>query len=228
MYTAIIVEPRKHPALLFVLNNVLTNLSDDWKIVICCGNKNQDFVMNIIHKKLSRFIDRISCFNLGVDNLTKDQYSLLLTNPKFYDMIPTEIFLIFQTDSMIFSKNKDRINDFLEYDYVGAPWDNFPVASENVGNGGFSLRRKSKMLEIISTTPYNTTAEDIYFCYHPTIQLHKPDFEKAKQFSVEAVFYEQPFACHRVWAALSGSNTRKLCELHPELNQLIQLNTMKY
>ena len=30
-YTAIIVEPRKHIALEFVLNNFLENLNNDWK-----------------------------------------------------------------------------------------------------------------------------------------------------------------------------------------------------
>ena len=54
-------------------------------------------------------------------------------------------------------KNKDIINDFLEYDYVGAPWIitayTFTKNCSYIGNGGFSLRRKSK----IAKSPYKFT-----------------------------------------------------------------------
>jgi DNA repair ATPase RecN len=43
-YTAIIVEPRKHKALEFVLNNFKENLNDDWIFVILCSNFNKDYV----------------------------------------------------------------------------------------------------------------------------------------------------------------------------------------
>jgi hypothetical protein len=223
MYTAVIVEPRKHPALCFVLNNVLTNLSEEWNLVIYHGNQNIDYLKDIIQTKLSQFRNRITCIKMNIDNLTRDQYSSLLVQPSFYEAIHSEIFLVFQTDSIILSKNKEVINDFLEYDYVGAPWDHCPVGSENVGNGGFSLRRKSKMLEIIATKPYDSSAEDVYFCYHPTKKMHKPSFEKAKQFSVETLYHSNPFACHRPWQ-MSGSDQRMFYELYPEAFHLYKLN----
>jgi hypothetical protein len=225
-YTAIIVEPRKHLALEFVLTNVLTNLSDEWNVIVCCGNKNSEFVLDIVSNKLpSHFVKRVTCIKMNVDNLTKKQYSHLLVQSWFYEIIPTETFLIFQTDSMILSKNKDKINQFLHYDYVGAPWHvvNIPVAGQQVGNGGFSLRKKSKMLEIIATDPYNTYAEDVYFCYHPTIHLEKPDFEKAKEFSVESVFYTHPFACHSPWN-LHAVERQAFFSLYPEALELYNLN----
>ena len=73
---------------------------------------------------------------MNVDNLTIRDYNRLFTNKSFYDYIPTETFLIFQTDTMIFKEHKNLINNFLEYDYVGAPW----LACKQVGNGGLSLR----------------------------------------------------------------------------------------
>ena len=33
-YTAIIVEPREHKALVFVLNNFCTNLDENWNIIV--------------------------------------------------------------------------------------------------------------------------------------------------------------------------------------------------
>ena len=44
LYTAVIIEPREHPALLFVLTNFLKNLSDDWSFIIYHGTNNIDFI----------------------------------------------------------------------------------------------------------------------------------------------------------------------------------------
>ena len=47
-------------------------------------------------------------------------------------------------------QQQQTVSPFLEYDYVGAPWPpNQDDNSYGVGNGGFSLRSKSKMLECI-------------------------------------------------------------------------------
>ena len=58
-----------------------------------------------------------------------------LTSKEFYHNFPTEIFLIFQTDSVICNENKDLLDDFMKYDYVGAQW------KDAVGIGGFSLKK---------------------------------------------------------------------------------------
>ena len=112
MYTAIIVEPREHPALEFVLNNFVSNLSDEWNIIVFHGNKNIDFLKKIIEKNLHT---RISLINLQVDNLTINDYNnLFMKSTILYDNIPTETFLVFQTDTIIFEKHKQLINDFLK------------------------------------------------------------------------------------------------------------------
>jgi hypothetical protein len=41
-YTALIIEPRKHKALEFVLKNFLENLSNEWSIIIFHGNLNKN------------------------------------------------------------------------------------------------------------------------------------------------------------------------------------------
>jgi hypothetical protein len=58
----------------------------------------------------------------GVNNLTIDDYNDLMMNIDFVSSIPTETFLIFQTDTMICESHKDLIYNFMKYDYVGAPW----------------------------------------------------------------------------------------------------------
>lgn len=219
-YTAIIVEPREHEALPFVLNNFLENLSEEWSIIIYHGNLNIDYLRNIIHTDLSQYEDRLSFVHMQVDNLSRDEYSnMLVYSKEFYSHIPTETFLIFQTDSMIFKKNKDLINEFLEYDYVGAPWGWYVNANgNNVGNGGLSLRKKSKMLEIMDTERHvNNDAEDVYFSSSP--KLYKPSFEKAKRFSVEHIFSEVTFGCHQPWI-----RRNELLAAYPEVETLMRLN----
>ena len=148
-YSAIIIEPRNHPALEFVLNNFTTNLNDDWGFVIFYGNLNYDYVINIV-TKIPNYYNRIKLININIDNLTIDMYNDLLKNINLYEYIPTETFLIFQTDTLINPKYKDLIYEFINYDYVGAPW----IFNNQVGNGGLSLRKKSKMIDIIQTKKY--------------------------------------------------------------------------
>jgi hypothetical protein len=218
-YTAVIVEPRKHKALEFVLRNFLTNLSAEWNIIVFHGTENIEFVKAII---LSLRTNRISMVNLHVRNLTLPSYSRLLTTAAFYEHIPTEMFLVFQTDVMIFAEQKGLINKFLHYDYVGAPWHGTPTsrAGLRVGNGGLSLRRKSKMLEIIRTEPYLGEPEDVYFC-NSRVPLNVPPVDEAMQFSVEHIFHPTSFGCHKPWVS---NHVDSLSKLYPGVIELQYLN----
>jgi hypothetical protein len=222
IYTAVIVEPREHKAFEFVMDNFLQNLSNEWNFIIFHGNKNKDFIQNILNNKFSNNINRIKMINLNVDNLTINDYNKLLVSKVFYEKIPTEIFLIFQTDSMICEKNKSLINKYLKYDYVGAPW-----AHENmiVGNGGLSLRRKSKMFEIIEECPYEENLnEDLYFskkCIH--LNNNVPNSNEAKHFSVETVYDESSFGVHKPWLFIQDELSSKIRQCKG-LDTLIELN----
>lgn len=200
-YTAVIIEPREHPALEFVLKNFLHNLNKDWRFIIFHGNKNEKYVNNIIDTQLSKYKERITLKSLNVDNLTITEYNKLLVSKEFYKDIPTEIFLIFQTDTLICEEHKELIHTFINYDYVGAPWNN-----GGVGNGGLSLRRKSKMLEVIQKCPYDGNPEDVYFAEScPSIYRKKPSFEEAKTFSVENVYNDVSFGVHKPWLELNDT-----------------------
>lgn len=217
MYTGIIIEPRKHKALYFVLNNFLENLSNSWKIIIFHGNKNEDYIKKIINNKLIKFKNRITLINLKVDNLTIKEYSNLLKTKDFYKNIPTETFLVFQTDSMIIKKHRNLLNRFLKYDYVGAPCTTKDYKTY-IGNGGLSLRKKSKMLEVINKKGNNNEIEDIYFS---NSFVNKPSIEEAKLFSVEQRFSEKAFGCHKPWNREFSSLYFKL---NKEVEELYKLN----
>lgn len=213
-YTAVIVEPRKHPALSFVLQNVVTQLPNDWKILIFHGTQNGEFVKQILADLPgNRFLNPIE---LEVDNLTVTQYNEVLMSSAFYKCIPTEIMLIFQTDTLILEPT--QLDAFLSYDYVGAPW-----LTGGVGNGGFSLRNKTKMLTITHTVRPFQSNEDVYFSMQRMVPLKKPTFQEAQKFSVESVFYEKPVGIHAPWKYLNSYEMGVLIEKYPDIQRLMDL-----
>ena len=250
--TAIIVEPRKHHALHFVLQNFFENLDDKWNFIILHGMDNIDYLNNIM-EKLSKYKSRTTLINLNKKNLTYHEYNELLYSNTFYDYIPTETFLIFQTDSMILTKNKHKINDFLKYDYVGAPigcnhlYNDCRFNSNiingiayDVGNGGLSLRKKSKMIEILKYIDFaknndidemikfgKLVPEDRFFSGNMTteyVDIYKPDVQEASNFAVQNYYNDAPFGIHRIWDGLSNYQLQHMINKYPEIHKLIELN----
>jgi hypothetical protein len=74
----------------------------------------------------------------------------------------TKFVLIWQYDGFALNPDVWR-GEFLDYDYIGAPWN--IQGSWVVGNGGFSLRSKRFCEEITRIPDCGTRAEDIYFCH---------------------------------------------------------------
>jgi hypothetical protein len=232
MYTAVIVEPRKHAALGFVLKNALECLPETWRIILFHGTLNAEFSAELVGSFTQEEQQRIQLIRLEVENLNQKTYSqLLATRSRIYDHISTEYFLVFQTDSMFFKEYKGLLSMFLseKYDYIGAPWMvcNYAPTRQRgfIGNGGLSLRRTEKMLEIIQNHDWNLTVptefewmEDLYFTNaYSDIQLKKPPYEKAKLFSVDEVFSAVSFGCHRPWC---HAHYGELVKFHPELETL--------
>lgn len=222
-YTAVIVEPREHAALEFVLANFLENLPENWDILIMHGTKNRDFVERIKDGKLSGYLSRIQLHDLRVDNLSIPEYNQLLVSREFHDRIPTEIFVVFQTDTMICKESGVQLDEFVKYDYVGAP---MPHIDGLVGNGGLSLRRKSKMLEIIEKCKYNgRDPEDYYYANAcKEVELAKPDRETASRFSNEGEYSETSFGVHKPWSSMKPDDLVKKQERCKGLDTLIELN----
>lgn len=219
-YSAIMVEPRKHLAYELVLRNFLENLNDDWQFLLFVGNDNEAYVRTIVN----RIGDpRVCIYNIGIPNLTGLTYSELFTNPLFYSFIHTEMFLVFQTDSIVNPQYKHLIYEFLDYDYVGAPWREGYVGRErDVGNGGLSLRKKTKMLEIIDKKIWNGANEDLFFSFYPGI--NKPSVSHAEIFSVESIYNERSFGLHNCWnQRFNSEQMTNLKKMYPLLSELIRL-----
>jgi hypothetical protein len=228
-YTAIIIEPRKHKALHFVLNNMLECLPTEWKIILFHGINNQEYSLEIANKLNVK--ERLQLIKLDIVNLNQQTYSELLANRlDIYEHIETEYFLIFQTDSMMFKQNAYLLESFLnhDYDYIGAPWlrtNYWPTRERDfIGNGGFSLRKKDKMIEIIQKHKWDENSEwheDLFFTKkRDDIQLKKPVYEKALTFCVDETFSPLTMACHRPWVT---PHYPEFIKLYPECELLKNL-----
>jgi hypothetical protein len=114
-----------------------------------------------------------------------EDYSRLLVHRDFYQYFKRYSFLlILQSDAIVF---RDDLDYWMNqpYDYIGAPWhshfefnvnldifsgDNNRIARINVGNGGLSLRRVDKCINLIAEFPecnqyfiHSGSNEDFFF-----------------------------------------------------------------
>jgi len=238
IYTAIIIEPRSHLALKFVLGNFLENLNEYWSFIILYGNGNKDYLFKIIKNNYLNHLHRIKLINLDVSNLSISDYNKIFFDKNFYNLITTEFFLIFQCDTVICKKYKNYIYNFLRYDYVGAPWlDPNKVFNtkyaNNVGNGGLSLRKKTKMLEILDKFLNNDLVKNLTFLGNEdyfftrkrnNFNINLPTIENAKLFSIETLYSNKCFGVHKPWGHLLPLEFTKLINDNPEINELYNLN----
>lgn len=197
---AVIIECRNFPHLEFTIRNAIRKLGDSWSYTVVCGANNYNLILDICNSISSN----IRIIRMPINNLTCQDYSDLLIDSLFWKQLLGEKILIYQDDACIFKYN---IDDYLQYDYIGSPWpqyDELLIGNSyiQVGNGGFSLRSKSTMLEILKhRKPEEKQVEDIFFC-KTMYQLNignLPSVEIAKQFSVENIYYEDPTAGHNWW-----------------------------
>ena len=212
MYTAVLLEPRAQMSIPFVIKNALNTLSANWSVLFIHGKNNSDFATQVLSNFDKNDLSRIVLKDGGFNLLNHSAHSNFLRSEQFYELIPTETHRLFQTDSVFCEEYKDLIGEFMEYDYVGAPW---PFPPE-VGNGGFSLRKKSKMIAkiqqcdlVLDSTSKQWEPEDMWFsnpCVNGNVTLHKPGREEAKRFSNEYYLTDVSFGCHKLWQF----HTRKL------------------
>jgi hypothetical protein len=194
-YACVIVEPRLHPNLEFVIKNVLFFLPN-FSLYIFHSNENKKFVEEIIGHNLSN----VHFHNFTSGNITIEEYNELLTSPYFYETIHAEDILIFQTDSYI---RKSGIECFLEYNFamIGAPWHWYDAAKPQGGNGGFCFRKKDLMLNIIKHAPFDKTCNEDYYFHKGCLELGYllPTKEISQFFSMETIYCENSYAIHKAW-----------------------------
>lgn len=123
-----------------------------------------------------------------VPTLTRiEQYNRLITH-QLAEVLQRDRVLVIQYDGFVL--NPEAWQPLFEtYDYLGAPWPQFPDCT--VGNGGFSLRSR-RLVEAVARLDYAdlSEAEDLFICrrMRPVLESQGLRFaprELAARFSVE-------------------------------------------
>jgi len=120
--------------------------------------------------------------------------------------LESEYALIIQWDGMAVNR-MSWSNEYLNYDYIGAPWDGND--QYRVGNGGFSLRSK-KLIDALRDTEIQLgkqsgELEDAAICreYRPLLEqkysITYAPYDIAKNFSFELNFTGNTFGFHGIW-----------------------------
>jgi hypothetical protein len=220
-YTAVIIEPRITDLFELVLDNFYSKLDNRWNFIIFTTNNNNNFIIQLINNKFYKEKSRTTIINLNIDNLNYDNYSKILIDKRLYDYISTEIFLIFQLDSLLSDTRYNDIYNYMNYDYIGAlcPYKNSP---NTVGCGGLSIRKKSKMLKIINDINYynqnNHQPEDVFFFDHPNIK--KASIIEANEFCSGMVFSENPVGIHQTFNFITEDQKDILEKHFPKIREL--------
>lgn len=137
---------------------------------------------------------------IPIGKLTSEGYNhFIATN--LYKYLATDFCIIVQPDGFLLNANQ-WTDEFLEYDYIGAPWpadlvDSVlvnkyhlpPRGSPWIGNGGFSLRSR-RILQEVSKFPWPGGLEDNLFCFDlrnhlESIGMKYPSIELGSKFSME-------------------------------------------
>ncbi len=210
---AVIVETRKHKALEFVLDNVMSTLPNEWDLQIFHGINNIEYIQNIINNNslLSSIKSKITLSNLNIKEVTQENSSKIMLSESFWESIVGETVLYFECDSLLCPNSKYKVDDFINFDYIGGYWGNslysldekYPV----VMNGGISIRKKSFMLNIIKNE-WETYIEEggnpceDYFISHCV--KNRPTTRQVLSFSIDCGYIEPldnnpPFAVHKPW-----------------------------
>ena len=191
-YYAITIEPRTHKDIYITMKTCMYYLNENnsdkkWGLQIFCGNKNFEFF-----KEMVKDWGDVDIVNTEVDDFTKVEYNQYLRTPEFWEQVRGKKVFTFQLDSILL---RSGIDEFLKYDYVGAPWRK-PKEDSLVGNGGLSLRTKDVMIDICKNNPTEEVIwEDIYFVKHLKGK-GVPDVDTACKFSMEDVYSPNPLGVH--------------------------------
>jgi hypothetical protein len=198
--TLLFIDDRYDLSFIYILKLFLFSVDESWNLTIFTSEENREFYEKDLDKlKINGRINIIDKFK----NI--EDYSNLLKNYKFWNLIQEENVLLFQYDSFCMGKFD---NIFFNYNYIGARWPHDPFKCNiSIGNGGTSFR-KTRIMEKICIMHNNKQAEDLFFSYYLHFEnLNNCNEKIADKFSFENIFINDSIYAHQIY------NTIKLEEL---------------
>lgn len=210
-WAAVIVEPFYSRMVVESLINVRYHIHKSIPIYVVTSDADRALFETI----QTTFDLQIKPINFA-KSASSGSYSKLLTSSEFWNLFKEEYILIFQADSRFCMGTKRHIRDFVgRYEYIGTPWSarsgDLRELGHCVGNGGFSLRNRTAMLDccewLKSKHMTNGGNEDILFvrCLL-ALKYRLPSCDEALAFAVESYYNKSiyPMAMHQANRLLPG------------------------
>jgi hypothetical protein len=147
---ALLIENRPNPILAPLMLHFMSVVPPDWRFRFMGSNESVAFVNQSVAIREQVAAGRLDLTYIPSNMSTAGQemISRFLTTLWLYETVlaPAEHLLVFQTDSILCANSRRSLNEFLEYDWVGAPWN--PDGRWG-GNGGLSIRKVSTIVEVL-------------------------------------------------------------------------------
>ncbi|PKS10210.1 hypothetical protein jhhlp_001960 [Lomentospora prolificans] len=147
---ALLIENRPNPILAPLMLHFMSVVPPDWRFRFMGSIESVEHINKsvAIREQVNSGKLDLTYIPSNMSTAGQEMISRFLTNLWLYETVlqPAEWLLIFQTDSIFCANSRLSLNDFLEYDWIGAPWS--PNGRWG-GNGGLSLRRVSTMIDVL-------------------------------------------------------------------------------
>lgn len=214
--TAAIVDTRSLGQLLPLLLHFSSVLGPGWPIVLFTSPQNEIPPSAPFKRLIDEHRLAVRFLPPNVDFENRLDVSRFMTEPWMWEQLaPAGHVIMFQADSIVCSSSTLRVDDFLAYDFVGAPID--PAHGEGY-NGGLSLRNRSMVLDIISESNWSREFDLAHDKQLPSVEFEDqwfykkmrelpdrgksaarlPSLEVAQTFAVETIWYDKPLGYHQV------------------------------
>ena len=155
--------------------------------LICIDNLHIESAQKAIDKSIEYINFKEVIFLKDIKIKSKEDYSKFCIK-ELHKYIQTEFMLLIQYDGYIINPHL-WLNEYLKFDYIGAPW--WYNDKMNVGNGGFSFRSK-RLMEYISKMNINKChPEDDVICRQNYNELIRNGFKFANEYIASIFSFEQ-------------------------------------
>ncbi|KAH7037784.1 uncharacterized protein B0I36DRAFT_403285 [Microdochium trichocladiopsis] len=162
---ALLIENRPMAFLAPLMLHFMSVIPPDWRFRFMGSRESVDLVQKsfAIRQQVNLGKLDLTYIPSNMTTIGGEAISQFLTTLWVYETLlqPAEWLLIFQTDSMLCANSRQNLDDFLDYDWVGAPWN--PNGGYG-GNGGLSLRRVSSIIQVLrdQVRKPGTEPEDVW------------------------------------------------------------------
>ncbi|KAK3937244.1 hypothetical protein QBC46DRAFT_267939 [Diplogelasinospora grovesii] len=162
---ALLIENRPNPILAPLMLHFISVVPPDWRFRFMGSPESVEFLNKSVAIQEQVRAGKLDLTYIPSNMTTgsQEEISRFLTTLWLYEVVlqPAEWLLVFQTDSIVCANSRQNLNDYLDYDWVGAPWN---PHGRFGGNGGLSLRRVSAIIDVLRNQERKdgTDPEDVW------------------------------------------------------------------